>query len=324
MGKLISIAETARRLGMTEQAMRDWIKKGYISIREVGRARYIDEDSILALQDTVEDIKRQQAKLEALRDEIKGEYDYMRYQHDDEKNRRRFLNTMTGAALRSGFFGTVVHLMKVYGELSEKEAMILTDFLNGVTLEAIAMSYKLTRERARQIVEKAIRKSKNVEQIEEKIRQIYDLQADNNALKQTVAVLKEKLNKYELQENVDTEKNEERKRQAIIEKDGLCKLLSTKLVDCDLSVRALNGLLCGAAKNNFSFYQRNDKDQYLVPPCKTVGDLCKLNKTDILRIRNAGKRTLNELDEFLQSMGLDWGMDVDKIYQERVEAIMSV
>ena len=154
MGKLISIIETSRRLGLTEQSVRDWIKKGYISVREVGRARYIDEDTILALQDTVEDIKRQQAKLEALRNEIKGEYDYMRYQHDDEKNRRRYLNMMTGAAFRSGFFGTVVNLLQLYGELSEKEAKVLTDYLNGISLEYIAVSFGLTRERVRQIVER--------------------------------------------------------------------------------------------------------------------------------------------------------------------------
>lgn len=318
MGKLISIIETSRRLGLTEQSVRDWIKKGYISVREVGRARYIDEDTILALQDTIEDIKRQQLKLEALRNEIKGEYDYMRYQHDDEKNRRRYLNMMTGAAFRSGFFGVVVHLLQVYGELSEKEAKVLTDYLNGITLEAIAVSFGLTRERVRQIVEKAIRRSKNISQIEDRLNQIRDLQADNEAMKRVIEGLKNKLGKYETQEAVETEQDEGKRRQTIIENDEICRLLATKLVDCDLSVRALNCLMQGAAKNTFSFDKDDDRDQYIVPPCRTVGDLCRMTQNDYLKIRNAGKKTLRELDDFLHSIGLDWGMDVDKVYEERI------
>ena len=43
---------------------------------------------------------------------------------------------------------------------------------------------------------------------------------------------------------------------------------------------------------------------------ETVRDLVRLNKIDILKIRNAGKKTLAELDDFICDHNLNWGMDV--------------
>ena len=70
------------------------------------------------------------------------------------------------------------------------------------------------------------------------------------------------------------------------------QLLKTKLADMDLSVRALNCL----------------KTAEVV----TLGDLVQYNKTDLLRFRNFGKKSLTELDELLESMNLQFGMDTSK------------
>ena len=42
----------------------------------------------------------------------------------------------------------------------------------------------------------------------------------------------------------------------------------------------------------------------------TILDLCRLNKTDWLKFRNCGMRSLTELDDFLTAHNLTWGMDV--------------
>ena len=68
------------------------------------------------------------------------------------------------------------------------------------------------------------------------------------------------------------------------------QILKTKLSDQDLSVRALNCLKAA------------DVD--------TVGDLVKLNRNDLLKFRNFGKKSLTELDELLASLNLKFGMDV--------------
>jgi DNA-directed RNA polymerase subunit alpha len=70
------------------------------------------------------------------------------------------------------------------------------------------------------------------------------------------------------------------------------QLLKTKLVDMDLSVRALNCLKAAEVE--------------------TLGDLVKFNKNDLLKFRNFGKKSLTELDELLTSMSLNFGMDINK------------
>jgi len=75
------------------------------------------------------------------------------------------------------------------------------------------------------------------------------------------------------------------------------QLLKTKLIDLDLSVRALNCLKAAEVE--------------------TLGDLVKFNKNDLLKFRNFGKKSLTELDELLESMNLSFGMDVSKYRLEK-------
>ena len=70
------------------------------------------------------------------------------------------------------------------------------------------------------------------------------------------------------------------------------QLLKTKLIDLDLSVRALNCLKAADVE--------------------TLGELCAFNKNDLLKFRNFGKKSLTELDEKLASLNLMFGMDITK------------
>ena len=70
------------------------------------------------------------------------------------------------------------------------------------------------------------------------------------------------------------------------------QLLKTKLVVMDLSVRALNCLKSADVE--------------------TLGELVVFNKTDLLKFRNFGKKSLTELDELLANLNLSFGMDISK------------
>lgn len=70
------------------------------------------------------------------------------------------------------------------------------------------------------------------------------------------------------------------------------QLLKTKLVDMGLSVRALNCLKSAEVD--------------------TLGELVEYNKNDLLKFRNFGKKSLQELDEFLTTLNLSFGMDTSK------------
>ena len=75
------------------------------------------------------------------------------------------------------------------------------------------------------------------------------------------------------------------------------QLLKTKLVDLNLSVRALNCLKAADVE--------------------TLGDLVQYNKTDLLKFRNFGKKSLSELDDLLESLNLSFGTDIAKYKLDR-------
>ncbi len=70
------------------------------------------------------------------------------------------------------------------------------------------------------------------------------------------------------------------------------QMLKSKLSDMDLSVRALNCLKSAEVE--------------------TLGELVQLHKTDLLKFRNFGKKSLSELDELLEKLNLSFGMDISK------------
>ena len=70
------------------------------------------------------------------------------------------------------------------------------------------------------------------------------------------------------------------------------QILKSKLVDMDLSVRALNCLKSAELE--------------------TLGDLVAIHKSDLLKFRNFGKKSLAELEELVKSKGLEFGMNISK------------
>lgn len=89
-------------------------------------------------------------------------------------------------------------------------------------------------------------------------------------------------------ETPETQDNEEFDEEVL----HMRQLLKSKLTDMDLSVRALNCLKSAEVE--------------------TLGELVVFNKTDLLKFRNFGKKSLTELDELLANLNLSFGMDISK------------
>lgn len=70
------------------------------------------------------------------------------------------------------------------------------------------------------------------------------------------------------------------------------QVLKSKLVDLDLSVRALNCLKSAELE--------------------TLGDLVAIHKSDLLKFRNFGKKSLSELEDIVKGKGLEFGMNTAK------------
>jgi len=89
-------------------------------------------------------------------------------------------------------------------------------------------------------------------------------------------------------EAAETDGNEEFDEEVL----HMRQLLKSKLADMDLSVRALNCLKSAEVE--------------------TLGELVVYTKTDLLKFRNFGKKSLTELDELLANLNLSFGMDISK------------
>ena len=70
------------------------------------------------------------------------------------------------------------------------------------------------------------------------------------------------------------------------------QLLKTELTEFGLSVRALNCLKAAEVD--------------------TLGDLVTYNRSDLMKFRNFGKKSLTELEELVEAKGLNFGMEVSK------------
>jgi DNA-directed RNA polymerase subunit alpha len=91
------------------------------------------------------------------------------------------------------------------------------------------------------------------------------------------------------------------------EEERLRELLNESVEELELSVRSAN---CLKTAN-----------------IKTIGDLVRKTESDMLKYKNFGRKSLNEIKEILGGMGLSFGTDVDSILAkgktsspERVEA----
>jgi len=77
------------------------------------------------------------------------------------------------------------------------------------------------------------------------------------------------------------------------EEERLRELLSESVEELELSVRSAN---CLKTAN-----------------IKTIGDLVRKTESDMLKYKNFGRKSLNEIKEILGGMGLSFGTDVDSI-----------
>jgi len=116
----------------------------------------------------------------------------------------------------------------------------------------------------------------------------------DDALSQSAQIMRDHL---ALLSNMDAEPMlREEVKEVDAEVQRIRELLSQTVDELDLSVRAHNCLKAANIKN--------------------IGDLVRREESEMLKFRNFGRKSLQELIEVLQDRGLYFGMDVDKYMQE--------
>lgn len=113
----------------------------------------------------------------------------------------------------------------------------------------------------------------------------------DDALKQSAAIFKHHLEVFEEVSKEDIEFESETK-EISEEQNRLRKLLNMSVNEIELSVRAANCL------NNANI--------------TTVGELAMKSEQEMLKYRNFGKKSLNEIKDKLEQLGLSLGMKIDE------------
>ena len=119
----------------------------------------------------------------------------------------------------------------------------------------------------------------------------------DDALTQAAKIMRDHI---QLFINFDIDQEEE---QAVSQKDSekerIKRILLTSVDDLELSVRSHNCLKAANIKN--------------------LADLVKRDESEMLRFRNFGRKSLAELMEIVENLGLEFGMDIDKYLKEETE-----
>lgn len=287
--KLISIQEAANILGVHRQTISNYIKRGILMTSSTSGTQP-GKQLLVFQQDVFKILKSKKYNLKDLYDRIallKSELEVISRDYDEKiKNYREGLVSLEEYKRVTNFLSLDKHNVVSFwfsneNKLNnERNINIIKEYLEGKSYGELSKKYLISSERIRQIIYRYFRVLKGrihkipklVDDLKESTKRIIILEKENEDLKNINSELK----KYFLLNSND---------KRFSPKDDYSPH-GILLSDCELSVRALNCL--------------NSAD------IKTLGDLLKYSKNDLLKFRNFGKRSLNELEEFLQIQGYEW------------------
>lgn len=298
---LITVAEAAKRLGIHRQTIESWAQRGFLKMRKTGvngNSLWVDADTIDQLKDVAADVEHAKRMLEKERKEIEVESKGLQQRLRDIR-RSVFLTKKyeSGVYVRD-FYTSIPKMLSALGIITERECDVTVAVIEGRSTIDIAEEFGVTSSRIVQIFSKTCRKALLLKDIKERLDEADKLKLENTEMENVIYSLKDELERYHKDDELLSCHTEEEQRAIIEEMDRLCGLLSSSIENLGFTRRTMNCL------HSFDIM--------------TVGDLVRLTREKLLKIRNFGMKSFIELDDFLETCNLNWGMDVDKIYKERV------
>lgn len=283
--KYIKASEVADMFGVTRQTIRNWIDKGLLTAVKLDGCHYVTMASVKAIEDKYADVVVVEGALEAYMkkydaacEEYKASVELLH--GASAANDEIRLNKPRLTELIRVLFCIVRVGIDLRGE------RMIEMFLTGSDAKEVSEEFGVSPERVSQIVGNSLRI------LDYEGKQWKKLKEENEQLKEELKSLK--FNVASL-ENVREQKSEEIEYNKV---DVPVSILSKKLIDCNITVRSLNCL---------RGYEERVDGEWVYKPIETVGDLARLHKTDLLKMRNFGKKSLIELTDFLEDLGLEWG-----------------
>lgn len=303
--KLITTAEVAEIFEVTPSTIINWSNKGYLPCLKVNRGskkgRLFSKDAVDELCEGLNQIKDAKEKIE---NAIKESNNLLEEYQADQKALRSVIGF--GRILVESTSPILPRLLEIctpVNELADKQAKAIRLYAAGSTLEEIGDEILVSKERARQIVEKATRvlaSKMNIydelkETINEQQKEIHAKEIEIKRLQYENAQLATRLNLFGFEANTEFVEDKDVNYSRV-------ELLQTNVYNLPgITVRILNCLKCA--------------------DISTLEELVQLEKKDLLRFRYFGKKSLGELEDILHGMGLYFGMDIYEYIHEQNKEI---
>lgn len=302
--KIIRRADVATMLGVTRQTITNWAEKGILHAKNIGNEQYYSKEEVNQLTTFATDYTQSKELLQREIDALKQDKENMQLLRMDEIAKRRYLRLCGEYGITKDFFKAIINMLYEVGDLKATEADVLLQVLANRSYKEIAEECGVTRERVRQIAQKAICKSREIKNLAEKIEHIKELEIDNTSLKIANKALMQEVQALRELKGVKVEE-----KPTTLPTDELLTFLSTKVVDIhELSVRAKN-IMIYACDRNYN---------------ATIADVCRFSKTDILKERNCGRKSLQEIVDYLDRHNASLGMNVEEIMKKRQEYLLEI
>lgn len=277
----IPASKAAELAGVTTNTIRNLCKAGTLQYQIRGILYYVSKADVLTYKQDIEAIHEATASITEYRAKLEQDAKELRTKHADYKERMLMLEMFPKRIVATlELLKAVVYNYRDINEAHDcfdpRYADVVLAVLNGKPYSEIAERMKLKEPSIAAIWRKALRKFEyTMNRIDVLEKEVERLNKEVENRESIILELNSKLEGHETTEQAEYKR--------------MRNLLATDVWDLDLSMRVLNTL-------------RNAE-------IKTLGDLVKLHRPDLLHFRNFGKKSLNELDEIMENNGLSWNMD---------------
>lgn len=305
--ELISIAEASKMLGVSRQTLLNWAKEGYLDVKSVGpnRMSLFDRKAVLAIAGKTQEIEhlrellnQELLELEAKREEVKS----AKRELQEDLHLIHEIGIMT---INRHFFLSIPKMLEEMGEITLEESAIMQEIISGRDVKDVASTFSLSTASIRLIFKNGCKKAAQLSLLKERMHECESLVQMNKDLLHTVKKLNDVIGRVDQELVLDVKLyTSAEEREAWFDKnDSLIRLLHRPLDNYDFPVRVRNSFRAGEVV--------------------TIGDLVRLQRTDFLKFRNMGEKSVRFIDNFLKQHHLSFGMDVDKIRRERIAILLA-
>ena len=131
------------------------------------------------------------------------------------------------------------------------------------------------------------------------VKKNQDLQEENERLKLALKTLQQELDEcrkaLDIKKEVQARLQNTKAKYSTEEIIELADLFNKEIKDLPLEVRTMNILR--------------------ISDICTLGDLLKIEKMGLLKLRNCGPKTRSDIEDFMENNGLSWDIDVNEIIE---------